>query len=242
MNPSLAPRCRTGDLDANIETAPSHGSNGFVIDVSRRRCCHRRQASRLKSRLSTSLDRFGLRSSGDDHSHSVSYRLDTPTSPAVARRRRQLVSASDDVIAFGSIRKRPADVGSGRNPAATLPSRRDPHRPCQTRDSRYLRNAERADWPCIATRLTPDDAPRKPRRVSPAPATSRVSMLRTSNLGVDSRRAERVATLVAEQHASRSTTEPNSTGLRTLRAEAHSSRSPASPGGLDASADTDRRN
>jgi hypothetical protein len=66
-------------------------------------------------------------------------------------------------------------------------------------------------------------------------------MLRMSNLGVDSRRSERVTTLVAEQHAERSTTEPSSTGLRSARAETRPFRSPASPGGLDASADTTRR-
>jgi hypothetical protein len=42
-----------------------------------------------------------------------------------------------------------------------------------------------------------------------APETSRVSALRTSNPGVDSRCLERVATLVAEQHADRWTTEPS---------------------------------
>lgn len=139
MNPSLAPRSRTGELDASIEIAPSHGNRGLIIDGSWRRCCHRRQASRLKSRLSTRLDKSRLRVSGDDHSRPVSYRLDTPTSPAVARHRRQLVSASDDVIAFDSIRKRPVDVGFGWNPVVTLPPRRDPHRPCQTRNSEYLR-------------------------------------------------------------------------------------------------------
>ena len=66
-------------------------------------------------------------------------------------------------------------------------------------------------------------------------------MLRMSNLGVDSRRAKRVATLVAEQHASHWTTEPNSTGLRAARTEARSFRSPASPGDIDASADANRR-
>jgi hypothetical protein len=100
-------------------------------------------------------------------------------------------------------------VGSSWNPAATLPPRRDPHRPCQTRDSGYLRNAERADWFRIATRVAPDDAPRRSRRTTLVPATSRVSVLRTSNPGVDSRCLERVATLVAEQHADRSTTEPS---------------------------------
>ena len=49
---------------------------------------------------------------------------------------------------------------------------------------------KRADWPCIATRWTPDDAPRKPRRVSPAPATSRVSLLRIQpRRGLPARRA-----------------------------------------------------
>jgi hypothetical protein len=106
-------------------------------------------------------------------------------------------------------RKRPTDVESGWNPAATLPPRRDPHRPCQTRNSGYLRNAERADWFRIATRLALDVTPWKPRRASLAPATSCVSMLKTPNPGVDSRCLERVATLAAEQHAHHSTTEPS---------------------------------
>jgi hypothetical protein len=138
-------------------------------------------------------------------------------------------------------RKRPADAGCDWSSIATLPPRHDPHRPCQTRDSGYLRNAARADWFRNATRLTPGAAPRRPRRASPAPATSHVSPLRTSNSGVDSRRIEGVATPVAEQHANHSTTEPSSTGSRIVRAEARLLRSPASPGGPGASADTNRR-
>jgi hypothetical protein len=91
-------------------------------------------------------------------------------------------------------------VGSGWNPAATSPPRRDPHRPCQSRDPRYHRNAEHADWFRIATRIASDDAPEKPRRASPAPATPHEITPKTSNVGVDSRRIERVATPVAEQH------------------------------------------
>jgi hypothetical protein len=94
----------------------------------------------------------------------------------------------------------PADVGSGWNSAATLPPRLDPHRPCQTRDSRYHRNAEHADWSRIATRIASDDAPEKPRRASPAPATPHERPPKTSNIGVDSRRIERVSTPFAEQH------------------------------------------
>jgi hypothetical protein len=57
-------------------------------------------AFRLRSRFSTSPDRPEPRRSSDDHRRSVSYRLDTPTSPAVARCQRRLVSTSDDVIAL----------------------------------------------------------------------------------------------------------------------------------------------
>jgi hypothetical protein len=92
-----------------------------------------------------------------------------------------------------------------------------------------------------ATQFTSDDAPRKPRRVSSAPATPHVAMLRTSNIGADSRCIGRVATPSAEQHTDRSATEPSSAGPRIVRAETRSLRSPALLGGLDASAETTRR-
>lgn len=75
---------------------------------------------RLGSRSSTRLDSSGLQRFGDDHSRSVSYRLDTPTPPAVARLRRRLVSASD-----GATASEPQS-GNARpmwGPAGTLPQR-----------------------------------------------------------------------------------------------------------------------
>lgn len=71
--------------------------------------------------------------------------------------------------------------------------------------------------------------------------SSHASPSKISNLGADSRRIERVATLGAEQHTNSSATEPNATSSRVVRAEARSRRSPALLGGLDASADTTRR-
>lgn len=117
----------------------------------------------------------------------------------------------------------------------------DPHRPCQTGDSRYQQHARRADWSRTATRCAPRQAPEKPRRVSLAPSTSHETSSRTSNIGVSSRRSERVATLVAEQHADRPATEPSSTGSRLPRAETRCHRCPIEPGGLGASAKTYRR-
>lgn len=133
----------------------------------------------------------------------------------------------------------PADAGFVESSAATLPPRHDLHRPYQTRDSGYLRSAERAEWSPIAIQFASGKAPWKPRRASRAPATSCVAVLRTSNTGVDSRRTERVATPVAEQHAETARRRrPRSAWRRFERAEAHSLRSLASPGGHDASAVT----
>jgi hypothetical protein len=135
----------------------------------------------------------------------------------------------------------PADVGSSWNPAATLPPRLDSHRPCQTRDSRYHRNAEHADWFRIATRFAPDDTPEKPRRASQAPATSHEIPPK------DVQHRREIPAHRACCHAfcgtacDRSATEPGWTGPRILRAETRSLRSPASLGGLDVNADTNRR-
>jgi hypothetical protein len=62
-----------------------------------------------------------------------------------------------------------------------------------------------------------------------------------SNIGVDSRRIECVATPNADQHADRSATEPSSTGSQLLRVETRSHRSPVELGGFDVNADTTRR-
>jgi hypothetical protein len=230
-----------GDLDANIEVAPSRRVSGLFIDASLRRCCHRCRLTpripflrRTRQNQTLELGRRPLLLS----ILSVGYTHVADGCPPLTSARQQKRCCHH---LRSAARKRPADAGYSWSSIATLPPRRDPHRPCQTRDSGYLRNATRADWLRNATRFAPGAAPRKPRRASPAPATSHALTLRTSNLGVDSRRSEGVATLVAEQHANHSTTEPSSTGSRIVRAEAHLLRSPASPSGLDASADTNRR-
>jgi hypothetical protein len=150
-SPIFAPRSRTGDLGANTEIAPNHGIRGLLIDGLLTPVLPPLCALRLGDRSSTRPDWPKLRSSSDDNPRSVSYRLDTPTPPAVDSRWRRLVSGSEKPSPLIRSPECPADVGFGWNPAATLPPRLDPHRPCQTRDSWYPRNAERADWFRIAT-------------------------------------------------------------------------------------------
>jgi hypothetical protein len=197
---------------------------------------------RLRDHVSGRPDWPRSRSSGDDDD-SAQYPIGW-----IHRHRQRLPavgtgSSAEATMPSPSIRSPecPAHARSGWNPAATSPPQRDPHRPCQTRDSRYYRDATHADWSRIATRLAPGDAPWRPRRASLAPAARHVSKLGNPNVGVDSRRSERVATLVAEQHASVPRRRPSSAGSRIVRAEARPLRSPAWLGGLDASADANRR-
>jgi hypothetical protein len=217
------------------------GSTSSSTTVASRRCCHRCETT-------ASETAFPVDPTGPGHEARTTT---TPTQYPIGwihRHRRRLPavsvgSSAEATMPSPSIRSPecPADVRSGWNPAATLPPQRDPHRPCQTRDSRYCRDAKHADWSRITTRLAPGDAPWRPRRASLAPATSHVSMLGNPNGGVDSRRSERVATLVAEQHANVPRRRPSSAESRIVRAEARPLRSSASLGGLDASADTNHR-
>jgi len=241
-DPDLASRDRAGDPGASTEIAPSRGTRGLLIGVSLTAVLPPSCAPNLRDRSSTRPDwPERLRFSDDRDLRSVSYRLDTPAPPAVARRWRRLVSGSEEPSLLIRSPESPVDVRSARNPAVTLPPRLDPYRPCQTRDSWYHRNAERADWFRIATSFASGDAPRKPRRTSPAPATSRKTSLRAFDTGVDSRCIERVATLFAEQHVTARRRRPNPARSRFLRAETRSHRSPAVFGGLDVNADTNRR-
>lgn len=141
----------TGDRGANTEIAPNRGIHGLLTGGLLTPVLPPLCALHLGDRGSTRPDWPKLRSSSDDNPRSVSYRLDTPTPPAVARRWRRLVSRSEEPSPLIRSPECTADVRFGWNPAATLPPRLDPHRPCQTRDSRYHRNAERADWLRIAT-------------------------------------------------------------------------------------------
>jgi len=150
--PPPRPAGPNGDLDASIETAPSHGIDGLFNGASSRRCCHR---CRLMPRIpplhqtrqiqTLELGRrplpLGILSVGY-----TGVTDGCPPSTSAFQRKRCCHHLRP------SAWKRPADAGSGWNPAATLPPRRDPHRPSQTRDSGYLRNAERADWSRDATR------------------------------------------------------------------------------------------
>ena len=149
-SPIFAPRSQTVTSVRTPKSRRVAGSTDSSSTDCSRRCCHpcARSTSECES---TRPDWPKLRSSGDDNPRSVSYRLDTPTPPAVARRWRRLVSGSEKPSPLIRSPECPADVGFGWNPAATLPPRLDPHRPCQTRDSWYHRNAERADWFRIAT-------------------------------------------------------------------------------------------
>jgi hypothetical protein len=96
------------------------GSASSSSTMSRRRCHHRLRTDRLRTRLTTRLDRSKTTSLADDHSRSVPYRLDTPTSPAVARCRRRFVSTSDDAIAVDS---QPGNARPMWGLAGTLPQR-----------------------------------------------------------------------------------------------------------------------
>lgn len=80
-----------GDLDASIEVASSHGLAGSSSALARAGVATV-AGSRLRSRVSDGLDRTRPWNSGDDHSCSASYRLDTSTPLAVARRRRRLAA------------------------------------------------------------------------------------------------------------------------------------------------------
>lgn len=170
------------------------------MDGSRR--CHHRHAQSTSENVAppdpTGPSRFPWATT---NLRSVPYRLDTPAPPTVTRRRRRLVSGSDESSLLIHSSECPADVESDRNPAATLPPRFEPHRPCQTGDPRYHRYAERADWFHIATQFASGCTPKNPRRASPTPATPYEISLRTSYTSVNSRRIDRVATLAAEQHA-----------------------------------------
>lgn len=83
--------------------------------------------------------------------------------------------------------------------------------------------------------------PKNPRRASPEPVAPHEPSLGMSNVGVSSRRAERVATLVAEQHVTARRQRPNPAGTRFPRIEIHARRSLTALGGLGANADANRR-
>lgn len=170
--------------------------------MGRSRQCHHRHARSASEIVAppdpTGPSRFAWATT---NLRSVPYRLDTPAPTTVARRQRRLVSESDESSLLIHSSECPADVESDRNPAATLPPRFEPHRPCQTGDSRYHRNAVRADWFRIAKQFASGCTPKNPRRASPTPATPHDTSPRTSYISVNSRRIERVSTLAAEQRA-----------------------------------------
>jgi len=236
----LAPRGRTSGPDASIEVVPSHRIHGPLVGGVLTPMSPPPCALHLGDRSSPSPTGPNRFASATTSLRSVSYRLDTPTSPAVARRWRRFVSGSEEPSLLVGSSVCPADAGSDRSPAATLPPRLEPHRPCQTGDPAYRRNASmpiglasQHGFASGVFRGTPKDllGTLDPMRNTP----------RMFDAGVDSRRAKRVATLIAEQDVAAWRRRPSSAGWRFLRAGTRARRSPAALGGLDASADADRR-
>jgi hypothetical protein len=95
-SPIVPSPSRTGDRGANTEIAPSRGIHGLLTGGLLTPVLPPLCALHLGDRSSTRPDRPKLRSSSDDDPRSVSYRLDTPTPLAVARRWRRLVSGSEE--------------------------------------------------------------------------------------------------------------------------------------------------
>jgi hypothetical protein len=241
-SPTLAPQ--KAERVTSVRAPRSRRAAGSASSSSAarsRRCCH--HCVRSASELAAPPDPTGpsLEPSTTTNSRFVSYRLDTPAPPVVAHLWHRLVHGSEELSPPARSPERPADAGSGWNPAATLPPRSIPTDPARqetpgTNGTQSVPIGFASQHQCAS-----GDAPGKPRRASLAPATPRETSLRTSNVGMDSRRIERVTTLAAEQHADRPATKPSSTGSRLLRAETRAHRSPAEPGGLDGNADTNRR-
>jgi hypothetical protein len=122
---------RTGDPDASTEIAPSRGLHEPLTDGSPTLMLPSLCALHLRDRRSTKPDRPEPRSFGDNQSRSLSYRLDTPAPPTVARLWCRLVSGSEELSPWFHSPESPADVGSGWNPAATLPPRPIPTDPAR---------------------------------------------------------------------------------------------------------------
>jgi hypothetical protein len=156
-----------------------------------------------------------------------------PVAPARQRKRKAITSdPQPGMPGRCGVQLEPChDVAAATRSPPTLP------------DKRLLVPSERRTCRLVSHRNThaSGDAPRKPRRVSPAPATSHELPPKKSNIGVSSRCIERVATPVAEQLLIARRRRPSSAGPRILRVETRSLRSPASLGGLDVNADTNRR-
>jgi hypothetical protein len=167
----LAPRGRTRDPGASTEIESSRGLHGLFSDGSLTPMSPTSCAIHLGGRSSTRPNRPEPLRFGDDRPPlsilSVGYTCTDngypPSAPARQRKRR--------AIASGSQPGTPGLCGVRSEPYRSVAATDEPHRPCQTGDSRYHRNAERAEGFRIAIRFALGKTPRNPRRASPAPAT-----------------------------------------------------------------------
>jgi len=239
--PDHAPPSRTSEPGANTELASCRGSRRLFSGVSLTPMSPPPCSSHLGAPSSTRPNwteplRF------DDNKPplrilSVGYTRAASGCPLATRacqRKRRAVASDPQPVTSGRCGVRPEP---DRDVAATV-------RAPQTLPNRRLQvPSERVSCRMVSHRYTSRFGrnPKSPRRASPVPAASHEPSLEKSDVGVDSRRNERVATLVAEQHVIARRRRPNPAGSRFPRIEIHARRSLTALGGLDANADTNRR-
>lgn len=184
-SPILAPRMT--ERMTSVRAPRSRRARGSATSSSADRsprCCHRCALSTSETTSPPDPTGPNRERCATTNSCSVSYRLDTPAPPTVARLWHRLVSRSEQLSLAIRSSEMPDRCGIRLEPCRDVTATVDPHRPCQTRDSRYHRNAERADWSRTATRFASGDAPEKSRRIPLAPSTPR----KTSPKNVQHRR------------------------------------------------------
>jgi hypothetical protein len=131
-SPNLAPRMAERVTSVRApRSRQAEGSTNSSSTGCSRRCCHR--CARSISETAAPPDPTGpnRKPSATTSSRFVSYRLDTPAPPTVARPWCRLVSGSEMPSPPIRSPECPADVGSGWNPAATLPPRPIPADPAR---------------------------------------------------------------------------------------------------------------
>lgn len=239
--PDLAPPGRTSEPGANTELAPRRGTrrlfSGASLTPMSPPPCTRNLGARSSARPDwTEPLRFG-----DNKPPlsilSVGYAYAArgcPLTTQAPQQKRRAVTSGPQPVTPGRCGVRPEldrDVAATVRAPQTLPNRRlrvpSERVSCRTVSRRYSLRFERN--------------PKNPRRASPVPVAPHEPLLGKSNAGVDPRRTERVATLVAEQHVTAGRRRPNPAGSRLPRIEIHARRSLTALGGLGANANTNRR-
>jgi hypothetical protein len=237
----LAPPSQTSEPGANTVLASCRGIRRLFIGASLTPVLPPPCASHLGARSSTRPDwteplRFGdnkppLSILSVGYTHAASGR---PLTTQAFQRKRRAVTSGPQPVSSGRCGVRPE---LDRDVAATV-------RAPQTLPNRRLRvPSERVSCRMASHRHTLRFGrnPKSPRRASPVPVAAHEPSLGKSNVCVGSRRTERVATLVAEQHVTARRRRPNSAGSRFPQIEIHARRSLTSFGGLGANADANRR-